>query len=195
MLGHKVVTDGGFNLDDLCGSTGRLDVLLRSINSALLLSHGIRKDAEIHLVLLGQPSAPKTIRISGEKVKYLNPDERSTAALMRQALTKTHLLGEGGEELESTPGIYISNRGLREVLDSFPPETKTVCLDEGGEDIRETTIPREPVFILSDHRNYSEEDQAVLQQFSAEKVSLGPVVVHTHHAITLVQNEMDRRGL
>ncbi|MCK4718267.1 MAG: tRNA (pseudouridine(54)-N(1))-methyltransferase TrmY, partial [Thermoplasmata archaeon] len=38
VVGHRTVTTGDFNLDDLCGSTGRLDVLLRAVNSSLLLS-------------------------------------------------------------------------------------------------------------------------------------------------------------
>ena len=193
VLGHKAVTNQEFTLDDLCGSTGRLDVLLRSINSSLLLSHGIRRDAEIYLVLLGKPLAPRTIRVSGERVKYLNPDERSTGALVRQALSKSHLVPEDGGEVNSTPGIHISNRGLREVLDSFPPETKIFCLDEKGKDARSVDFPGDVAFILSDHKNFSEEEEKLLDDSSCGMVSLGPVVVHTHHAITLVQNELDRR--
>ncbi|MCK4613579.1 MAG: tRNA (pseudouridine(54)-N(1))-methyltransferase TrmY, partial [Thermoplasmata archaeon] len=51
VVGHRVRTDAKFNLNDLCGSTGRLDILLRAINSAFLLSNGLRRDVELYLVL------------------------------------------------------------------------------------------------------------------------------------------------
>ncbi|MDQ1371137.1 MAG: tRNA (pseudouridine54-N1)-methyltransferase, partial [Candidatus Thermoplasmatota archaeon] len=33
VLGHRAITSADFKLDDLCGSTGRLDILLRCVNS------------------------------------------------------------------------------------------------------------------------------------------------------------------
>ncbi len=82
VLGHRAVTSSGFSLNDLCGSAGRMDVLLRCINSAFFLSHDLRRDTEIYLVLKGGPEPPKTIRLRGDELKYLNPDERSTGALI-----------------------------------------------------------------------------------------------------------------
>ena len=51
ILGHRVNTDGLFSLNDLSGSTGRLDILLRCVNAAFHLSNDIRKDVEVFLVL------------------------------------------------------------------------------------------------------------------------------------------------
>jgi tRNA (pseudouridine54-N1)-methyltransferase len=82
VIGHRAITSGDFKLDDLAGGTGRLDVLLRCINSTFFLSHDIRRDAEITLILQGAPNPPKSIRLVGSELKYLNPDERSTAALV-----------------------------------------------------------------------------------------------------------------
>ena len=42
LIGHRVPSHGKLNLNDLAGSCGRLDVILRSLNTALFLSHGIR---------------------------------------------------------------------------------------------------------------------------------------------------------
>lgn len=86
VIGHRVRTDARFNLNDLCGSTGRLDILLRTINSGFLLSNGIRRNVRFYFVLQGDPEPPVTIRLMGNELKYLNPDERSTGALIRQAL-------------------------------------------------------------------------------------------------------------
>ena len=190
VIGHKAVTDSGFTLDDLCGSAGRLDVLIRALHSSLLLSHGIRRDTEILLVLLGKPIPPRIIRISGETVKYLNPDERSTGALLRQALAKSHHAPEDGE-IETTPGMFISQGGLEDIQEMFSEEN-FVLLHQDGEDIRNADISPDSIFILSDHMEFTQENMNIIKHLRPNKVSLGPVVVHTHHAITLAHNELDR---
>ena len=53
LIGHRVPSHGKLNLNDLAGSCGRLDVILRSLNSALFLSHGIRENVEVVLHLQG----------------------------------------------------------------------------------------------------------------------------------------------
>jgi len=106
VVGHKAATAGDFKLDDMAGSAGRLDILLRCINSTFFLSHGIRKDAEsLSRPARGSPNPPVTVQLNGAEVRYLNPDERSTGALVRNALLK---LGPG--EVKSSPGIYVSRR-------------------------------------------------------------------------------------
>ena len=82
ILGHKAPVTPEFHLNDLPGAAGRLDVLCRAIGASLFLSHGIRRDTEVMLLLQNTVR----IRISGQYVKRLNPDERSTAALIRRAL-------------------------------------------------------------------------------------------------------------
>ena len=69
VVGHKATSSGNFKLEDMAGGAGRLDILIRCINSAFFLSHSIRKDVEIYLVVLGGEDAPKTIRIVGSEVK------------------------------------------------------------------------------------------------------------------------------
>ena len=88
ILGHRAHTTADFKLEDICGGAGRLDILTRCVNSAFFLSHDLRKDVELYLLMLGGEDAPKLIRFSGAEIRYLNPDERSTASLIRNALMK-----------------------------------------------------------------------------------------------------------
>ncbi len=196
VVGHKVSTAPDFTLDDLAGSTGRLDILLRAIHSALLISHGVRRDSEIYLVLRGPPDPPITLRVDGEKVRYLNPDERSTGALVRQALIKARKLGSetGSEWMESTPGFFVSRKGLGDVLDLFE-KRDLIYLHEKGEDIRGVDLSGEEVYLLSDHVDFTPEEENLIEKKGARRISLGPVNLHTHHAIILVHNELDRRGV
>ncbi len=188
VIGHRVVTAPDFNLNDLAGSTGRLDVLLRCVNSALLLSHGVRRDTTIHLVLLGPPAPPKTISINGREVKYLNPDERSTGALIRNALIKWR-----GECVDATPGIRISSMGLEDVLRSCAEKTDIIYLREDGEDIRGKRLPKDCTFVLGDDRDLTSAEEETVMRFNPAILSLGPYSLHTHHCITLVHNEIDRQ--
>ncbi|NYT12149.1 MAG: tRNA (pseudouridine(54)-N(1))-methyltransferase TrmY [Methanomassiliicoccales archaeon] len=188
VVGHRAITSGDFKLDDLCGSAGRLDVLLRAINSSFFLSHDIRKDVELHLILLGEPEPPKTVRLVGSELKYLNPDERSTGALIRNALMKK----AKGEE-KSSPGIYISNRSYKDVLSTIPKGTQFVYLKEDGMDIRNIDLGDDVTFVLSDDQDLSAEEEEILMDYSPENVSLGPISYHSDHCILVVNNEIDRR--
>lgn len=188
IVGHRAVTHADFNLNDLCGSTGRLDVLLRAINSAFFLSHDIRRDVELYLMLLGEPDPPKTIRLVGSELKYLNPDERSTGALIRNALIKKLR----NEEVKSTPGIYISRMGFRDVLEKCARSSTIVHLKEDGEGIALLKTLEEITFVLSDDRDLTEEEENILSSYSSNTISLGPLSYHTDHCVVVVNNILDR---
>ncbi|OGS52358.1 MAG: tRNA (pseudouridine(54)-N(1))-methyltransferase TrmY [Euryarchaeota archaeon RBG_13_61_15] len=188
VLGHRAITSADFKLDDLCGATGRLDILLRCVNSAFFLSHGVRKDVEITLMLLGEPNPPKTIRIDGSEVRYLNPDERSTAALIRNALLQK---GEG--ERRCPPGIFVSERSYEEVLSNVSKESKMYYLKEDGKDIRTAEFGGDSTFVLGDDQDLTDAEESILMSYEPKKLSLGPISYHADHCVTLVNNELDRR--
>ncbi len=189
VIGHRAITTGDFKLDDLAGSTGRLDVLLRCINSSFFLSHDIRRDAEIIMVLQGPPHPPKTIRMVGKELKYLNPDERSTAALIRNAL-----LQKIETEERSSPGIYVSNRTYRDVLSNLPKGEQIVYLKESGSNIRGFSFQDNVNFILGDDQDLTKEEEELLLKYEPELISIGTKSYHADHCITIVNNELDVRG-
>ena len=55
IVGQQATSSPHFSLLDLPSTSGRLDVLLRCLRAALLVSHGLRRDAVAYLVLLGDP--------------------------------------------------------------------------------------------------------------------------------------------
>lgn len=187
ILGHKAPIEPDFTLNDLPGAAGRLDVLCRAIGATLFLSHGIRRDVETSLLLQNSVC----VRISGERVKRLNPDERSTAALIKHALNALADTSEG-EEVRSTPGIYVARRTLSAVIDRFIDQGAVpIMLHEDGERAETYAFPDNPAFILSDHMEFTESEQLLLADFP--KVSLGPQALHTSHAITLTHYLLDQR--
>ena len=190
IIGHKALTSGNFSLNDLPGSAGRMDILCRCINSALFLSHDMRRDVQVHLLLLGDPEPGKIVRFDGETLRYLSPDERSSGSLIKKALEKT----AGEEEIESTPGVWIRTGGLDTLLNEFKDQGRElIYLREDGEDIREVAGSLEnPVFIMGDHMGVTEEEEEMIGSFGAKIVSVGPISLHSDHCIIIILNDLDR---
>ena len=200
ILAHAAPTEPGFRLDDLPGGAGRLDVLCRAVGAALLVSHGIRRNAEAILLLRDEVR----IRIDGGRVKRLNPDERSTAALIRRALSvfsgggtvaaDSEVSGSAGhEETQSTPGIYVSRCSVSGAIDALLATGATpIVLHEDGTPAESYPFPAEPAFILSDHTDFTEEEEALLAD--VPRVSLGPRPLHTSQAITVTHCLLDRHA-
>ncbi len=130
IVGHKATTSPNFSLEDIPGTSGRLDILCRAVTAAFVVSHGIRKDACVYLVLLGG-EAPKTIFLHGESLRHLNPDERTTAALLKKALA----IPATERWAMSTSGITVRLGGLPELLEDLK-EADLVYLKEDGPDIK-----------------------------------------------------------
>ena len=187
VVGHRASTDPTFSLDDLAGAAGRMDILLNAANAALLLAHDVRRDVEVGLLLLGPPTPPRFVRLVGFRLKSYQPDIRSNASLIRRALADASRV-----EHETSPGVHGSIASFPEALDRLGPTF--VSLKEGGKDIRQAALPADATFVLSDNQELLADEEILLTERGALEVSLGPVALHTDHAIAIVQNELDRRG-
>jgi len=189
ILAHKAALTHEFSLNDMPGGAGRLDVLCRCVTASFCLSHGIRKDVHVFLVLQNQ----LVIRLHGETLRHLNPDERSTGALLQKAL-KIQSECVGTEEVESTTGIFISKKNLAQLLEEFRAKSiQIVQLHEAGTSLRETELPKECAFFLSDHMEFDPSEDELLS--NGLRLNLGPKSLHADHCITLMHNELDLRGL
>ena len=190
ITGHKAVTTADFKLDDIAGGAGRLDILVRCVNSAFFLSHNLRKDVEIYLVMEGGDDPPKTVIFKGESLRYLNPDERSTSSLIRNALMKKV---SPGEEVRSSPGVYVTRMSFEDVIDKLSQKGSFVYLKEDGIDCREYRFPENPIFVLGDNHDLTEDEEAYLLNHSPDRICIGPHSLHADHCMIIVQNEVDRR--
>ena len=189
LLAHDAPLDADFSLDDLAGGAGRLDLLCRCLNAALLTSHGIRDEVSVHLVVRDEA----TVRFEGASLRNLHPDERSTAALVREALdARSGVVGH--REVESTPGVYVSNRGLEAVLAAVAADGPVLQLHGDGSPVVDLAPPASPTFVLSDHRPFSETEASLLADHADERISLGPERIHADHAIAVAHNFLDTGG-
>jgi tRNA (pseudouridine54-N1)-methyltransferase len=183
VVGHRARTAGDFSLNDMPGSAGRMDILCRCVNTSFFLSHDLRRDVELTLVLCGEPDPPKTVLLRGSELRYLSPDERSAGSLLKKALA----LPCGETFRESTPGVYVRRAGFAEAVQG----QDTGVLDEHGEDLRRAAVlPAR--FLLADHMDFSDEEKDRIRTLPA--FSVGPRSLHADHVITTVLNELDRRN-
>ena len=186
IVGHDAPTAPEFSLDDLAGGAGRLDVLCRCVTSAVFLSHSIREAVRVHLVLGDE----FTVRFDGATIRRLNPDERSTAALIRTAL-EHRKDAIGHMPAETTPGVTIRRMGFAATLEDLADDATVVTLHEDGDPAAEVDPPADPLFVLSDHRDFTDSESSLLASTADERLRLGPEVLHADHAITVAHNYLD----
>ena len=189
LIGHRVPSHGKLNLNDLAGSCGRLDVLLRSLNSALFLSHGIREDVEVILHLMGGEKPPRRIWIQGSTVRGIHSDDRSIAGHISKIL-QTQLPPKGVKK-EFQNGIFHGQGGLNDTLKEWEKsETDIFVLDRSGKNIE---IISESVkskgFVISDDKPFSEEELELLSNL--EKISVGDKWIQGHSVISILHYKMD----
>jgi tRNA (pseudouridine54-N1)-methyltransferase len=193
VVGQKADASGEFLPDDLPGTSGRLDVLLRCVRAALLWSHGIRGDVTVYLVLCGGPRAPRALRIDGASARFVRPDERSLATLARKTLA-SRADDETRGFVEVRPGVAVARDGLESVLSELEG-AKLFVLEEGGPDVRaEVGVTEDAAFFLGDHLGFDDVTRARLASLGARAMSIGPRSLHAEDAIAVLLNELDRRG-
>jgi tRNA (pseudouridine54-N1)-methyltransferase len=193
VIGQRATASPIFRLEDIPGTSGRLDVALRCLRAALLVSHGLRRDTVVYLVLLGGPDAPRAIRVDGAAAKYIRPDERSLGVTVKKVLAAP-LPDAASGFVEIRPGIALARSGLDAVLHDLGTATLYV-LDEHGADVRETVLDlQSPTFFVGDHLGFDETTKQRLAELGARSIGVGPVSLHAEDAIAVVSNEMDRRS-
>jgi tRNA (pseudouridine54-N1)-methyltransferase len=189
VIGRTAHASASLRLDDLPGSGGRVDVLLRCLRAALLVSHGVRRDVVVYLVLEGA-GASWALRVDGACVRFIRPDERSLANTVQKAIARGANGGSGFTEVKQ--GIAVSSIGLDAVFADLP-HAPAYLLDEHGPDVRaERVDPSSVTFFVGDHLGVFDPTRARLGAAGVRPIRVGPVSLHAEDAIAVVSNEMDR---
>jgi hypothetical protein len=98
--------------------------------AALLVSNGVRKDAEVVFYLR---DVDKAVKIVGERVKRLFPDEESAIGFLKKAFSQGRQEGvvvkKGGKEL--TAGVVLGPSQVTNCLPK-PPYTYVIELEAAG---------------------------------------------------------------
>ncbi|WP_096390310.1 tRNA (pseudouridine(54)-N(1))-methyltransferase TrmY [Halopenitus persicus] len=188
IVAHELDPAANVSLDDLPG-TGRLDLLCRCVGAAVFLSHGIRESVRVHLAV----DDAYTVRFDADRLRHLHPDERNVAARIRDAL-QVREDAIGHQPADVSPGVEIYRMGFSETIDRLAREGTVVQLHEDGTPLAAETPPTDPVFVLSDHRDFTADERGTLADVAERQVRLGPETLHADHAITVAHNWLDTDG-
>lgn len=167
-----------------------MDEIARATSTAFTLSNDLRRDTELTILFLAEPP-PKTrrIRLLGSGLRYLNPDERSTAALLKNALVRSSTLER---DIEASPGLVVGPADARSVISGFLQESGTIWLTEHGHSYAPPpSFPDSVGAVLSDPDDPTAEELAWLQDSGVPAVSLGPVSLRSSQCIDLIHNRWD----
>ena len=197
VIGHEAPTDPDeISLSDLPGA-GRLDLLCRCVATGVFLSHGIRDSVRVHLVVADE----LTVSFDSDSLRHLHPDERNVAARVRDALAaKADAIGHMPADV--SPGVELRRMGLEATLDRLLDGTAAgassgpalVQLHEDGDPLVEAVPPDDPVFALSDHRDFTDEEEELLAARANRRVRVGPELLHADHTVSVVHNWLDTDG-
>ena len=188
IIGHRAPSSGKINLNDLAGSSGRIDVLARAVNTALFLSHGIREDTDIILHLNGGPGPNRRILFEGSKLRGAHPDERAIAGLIGKALKEP--VTAIGQFVELQSGLWHSGGGIQQTLSEWArKDVKPLVLDAGGAAMDAIDDCENVGFILSDDQPFT--DSEVEHMADLQKISLGDVWLQGHVCISIIHHLMD----
>lgn len=192
LLAHRVPPNGSFTLNDLAGGAGRMDEIARAVSTAFTLSNDLRRDTEVTVLFLAEaPPAARRIELLGARLRYLNPDERSTAALLKNALIRS--LGMT-RDIEASPGLRVGPADPPLELRSFLGRPGAIWLSEAGTPISEWTAPSgEVAAVVSDPYEPDSAEVAIWSESGAPAVSVGPRSLRTSQVIDLVHHELDVR--
>ena len=185
----SAVTSGNALSEGNLMRAGRMDIVIHTIISAFFLSHDIRKDVKMHLVFYGMPDPPKHIEI--EVRPELTISKKDVANLIRKILYKYRQ----GERKEVLPGCFVEKKSFYNVIEELIEEGNEIyILDKKGKDIREAKISENCVFVLGDQDGLPEKEFKRLKKMSIP-VSVGPKTYFASHVVSVVNNELDRRGI
>ena len=192
IIGHRAMSKGKLPLNDLAGSAGRMDVLVRALLSAFLTSHGIRNDVEMVLHLYGGPGPKRRLKFVGSELKGFHAQERAVAGLIAKVISKPN--APRGIWNQILPGVYDSGGDIETTLKEWR-DSKLVVLD-ATEDMLwsdESTIENgnqeypDICFVLS--------DDLAMDKLDNENLlfrSLGETWLQGNSAITIVHFLMDQ---
>ncbi len=184
----EAATSGNFDTGDLMGA-GRMDIAIHCLINAFFLSHNLREDVKVHLVFYGMPDPPKHIEIQVEEGTKLS--KKDVGNLIKKILYKY----QKDKRVEALPGCFVEKKSFLNVLDSLVKEGKEIfILDKKGENIRKAKIPEKAVFVIGDQNGLPKKELKRLKKTS-RLISVGPKVYFASQVVTLINNELDQRGL
>jgi len=165
---------GDFSLSEM-PQFGRLDELCRCFCHAFFIADDFRRDTRLFVLL----AEDRMLRLSGETLRGISPDERSIGGMIRHVFR--------GEDF---PGVELDFGQLEDVLEMLPHPP--ILLDELGQSLFQTEISSPKPFVLGGPKGVRQCHLRALAE--ACRYSLGPQSLLSSQCFVIVHNILDRLG-
>jgi tRNA (pseudouridine54-N1)-methyltransferase len=183
----SAVTAGNMIKDNLM-QAGRMDIVCNVIISVFFTSNEMRNDVKLHLIFDGPPHAPRHLVLESNKDMPIS--KKDVAGLIKRMLYKSP---DSEGLVEVFPGASIEKKNFEQLVKELDSEGKDVLLlDEGGNDIRDVDLSKNPVFIVGDHDGFPSDKKRFLKRI--DKISVGPKILFASQVMTILHNELDRQA-
>ncbi len=192
-------TTGNFDLTDLM-KAGRMDIACQMIIMSFFVSHSLRENVKLHLIFDGPPDAPKHLEmnpsqnISIESENKIDISKKDVGSLIKKLLYKY----KKGIKNEISPGYSIEKKSFIDLVEELVEQGKEIfVMDKRGGNLREVKKRQleNAVFIIGDQDGIPKDQIKRLKQIPTTKISVGPVMYFASQTMTIIQNELDLKGL
>lgn len=181
-------TSGDFNINDLPGDGGRMDLVARSVISCLWVSGRLREETKFIVSLNGPPNSSTALLFDGGALKGVRPNERSIGLWIKKVLNERDSAVGLEWSNPTSSNIKISKKNHVQILDDIDGDL--FLMSSSGKDIREEEL-KNPTFILGDHLGIKKQDLERIR--GTRSLSVGPETLFASQTITVLNNELDRR--
>lgn len=203
----SAVTAGNLIGSDL-KKAGRMDIVCNFIVSCFFTSNAMREDVRLHLIFDGGPNNPRHIVMESNGEMPIS--KKDVAGLIKKILYKAKD-EEGLREI--VPGCFVEKKGFEKLLMELDAEgaargipsklgtsnevpfssgKDVLVLSEKGKDVRDLELKGNEVFVIGDHDGFPSGFKKFLKK--VDGVSVGPRVLFASQVVTILHNEMDRKG-
>ena len=181
-------TSGNFEMSNLMDA-GRMDIVIHVIINSFFLSHQLRDDVNLHLIFYGAPDPPKHLEL------HIKPETNLSKKDVGNLIKKMLYKYRKGTKTEVFPGCFIEKNSFLNVVENLIEEGKEIfILDKSGNNIRNLKIPKNSAFVIGDHNGLPKKEVKRLKKAST-KVSVGPKIYFASQVVTIINNELDLRGI
>ena len=162
-------------------------VFSRCISAALMISHGLRKDASIFFYFLTENVV---IRFFGERLRQIRPDEQSLYGIIKKII---RFVESNRLKKRLHTGILASRGSLYEYI-KVDRQTYILVEDSKGIDIRRIAFinPSKVIYITSLSKNITNIFMKFAKNSNFYNIKTSVQSLFPDSLIVLVNNELDR---
>jgi len=162
--------------------------VINCVRSSLFTSYGLRKDVSV--IVYPLDPGDTLIRIEGDKLRYMGPDERSISVLL--SIPAKKLLHETVKKSEVTsPGITLVKGTLADIIRCVD-NPLILYQQSDGQDIRKIKFGDRTVYLGSLDPGM-DLDENVISSTKGVKSHIGVTDIECEKMVLLLNNEIDRR--